>query len=161
MPLTVNVGLSRKSSRDFQSTGTSINIAAELDQSLLARPDELQAQVDQLYRQAEAALDRRTPTSPKAGTPPNGVLGNGNRGLDPGTQGQGGSGHTPGSDSPPAMTPSQNRAIQAIARRLGLDPAGECLQRFGWSLECLSIREASELIDHLKSLQEAGAKAGG
>ena len=65
MPLTINVGLSRKASKDFQSTGTSINITAELDQSLLSRPDELQAQVDHLYRQAETALDRRTQAVPR------------------------------------------------------------------------------------------------
>jgi hypothetical protein len=42
MPLSINVGLSRKASKDYQSTGTSINIVAELDQALLAKPDELQ-----------------------------------------------------------------------------------------------------------------------
>src|SRR4051794_8578179 len=59
MPLSINVGLSRKSSRDFQSTGFSINVTAELDQSLLSRPDELQVQIDALYAQAGAALDRQ------------------------------------------------------------------------------------------------------
>ena len=49
MPLTINVGLSRKASENFQSTGTSINITAELDQSLLARPDQLQQEIDRLY----------------------------------------------------------------------------------------------------------------
>jgi hypothetical protein len=38
MPLTISVGLSRKASENYQSTGVSINITAELDQSLLARP---------------------------------------------------------------------------------------------------------------------------
>lgn len=59
MPLSVNVGLSRKASKDYQSTGVSINVTAELDQSLLARPDELQRHIDDLYAQAEQALDRR------------------------------------------------------------------------------------------------------
>lgn len=31
MPLSINVGLSRKASRDYQSTGVSINVTAELD----------------------------------------------------------------------------------------------------------------------------------
>lgn len=39
MPLSINVGLSRKASRDYQSTGVSINVTAELDQTLLARPE--------------------------------------------------------------------------------------------------------------------------
>ena len=38
MPLTIDVGLSRKASKDYQSTGTSINLTAELDQALLPRP---------------------------------------------------------------------------------------------------------------------------
>src|SRR5438105_4063921 len=59
MPLTVNVGLSRKASRDYQSTGVSINVTAELDQSLLAHPQELQRRIDDLYCQAQAAIDRR------------------------------------------------------------------------------------------------------
>jgi hypothetical protein len=45
MPLSINVGLSRKASKDYQSTGVSINVTAELDQALLAKPDELQQQV--------------------------------------------------------------------------------------------------------------------
>jgi hypothetical protein len=31
MPLNVNVGLSKKISRDYQSTGLSVNLTAELD----------------------------------------------------------------------------------------------------------------------------------
>jgi hypothetical protein len=37
MPLSINVGLSRKA-KDYQSTGVSINVTTELHQSLLARP---------------------------------------------------------------------------------------------------------------------------
>jgi hypothetical protein len=40
MPLSVNVGLSRKASKDYQSTGVGINLTAELDQALLAKPDQ-------------------------------------------------------------------------------------------------------------------------
>jgi len=154
MPLTINVGLSRKASKDFQSTGTSINITAELDQSLLSRPDELQAQVDHLYRQAETALDRHTQVSPQPGVRTNGVPGNGSAKAGTQAEGQGGNGHT-GNGKPPPMSEAQSRAIYAIARRLGIDPVAECMKTFNWSLDCLSIREASELIDHLKAKQEA------
>ncbi len=68
MPLSINVGLSRKASKDYQSTGVSINVTAELDQSLLARPDELQQQIGDLYAQAEQALDRQS-TPPQAERP--------------------------------------------------------------------------------------------
>ena len=59
IPLSINVGLSRKVSKDYQSTGVSINVAAELDQALLARPDQLQKQIGDLYAQAHHALDGR------------------------------------------------------------------------------------------------------
>src|SRR5207249_6709513 len=55
MPLSINVGLSRKASKDYQSTGVSINVTAELDQTLLARPEELQQQIASLYTQCEGA----------------------------------------------------------------------------------------------------------
>lgn len=59
MPLTLNVGLSRKTSQNYNSEGASINLAAELDQALLNRPEELQDRVAALYREAETALDRQ------------------------------------------------------------------------------------------------------
>jgi hypothetical protein len=59
MPLTVNVGISRKASANYQSAGLSINLTAELDQSLLADPPRLQSEIDRIYRQAEEALDRK------------------------------------------------------------------------------------------------------
>ena len=59
MPLTINVGLSRKLSQDFNSVGVSINVTAELDQGLLVRAQELQRQIGELYQQAAATLRRR------------------------------------------------------------------------------------------------------
>src|SRR4051794_24925914 len=71
MPLSINVGLSRKASKDYQSSGVSINVTAELDQSLLARPEELQEQIAGLYAQAELALDRQATAQPhNADVPP-------------------------------------------------------------------------------------------
>ena len=58
MPLSMNVGLSRKASRDYRSTGVSINVTAELDQSPLAKPEELQKQIGGLYFRTQSALDR-------------------------------------------------------------------------------------------------------
>ena len=76
MPLTVNVGMSRKSSQNYQSAGVSINLTAELDQSLLAVPPRLQQEIDRVYLQAHSALDRqaaalsdsRTPQPPRTHT---------------------------------------------------------------------------------------------
>ena len=148
MPLSINVGLSRKASRDYQSTGVSINVTAELDQSLLARPDELQEQVANLYAQAEQALDRRanpadSPSHRPYGARSNGYRnGNGNRSRSNGNGG--------------GMTQSQRRASLAIARRADVDPAYEAEQIIGVPLDQMSIQQASELIDHLKSLAPAG-----
>ncbi len=152
MPLSINVGLSRKASRDYQSTGVSINVTAELDQSLLARPLELQEQVANLYAQAEQALDRKA-TQPDAVSGPhrpyparsNGYRngnGHGNRGRPNGNGG--------------GMSVSQRRAILAIARRANIDPDYEAQQIIGIPLDQMSIQQASELIDHLKSLAPAG-----
>ena len=83
MPLTINVGLSRKRSANYNSQGASINLTAELDQSLLVRSDDLQAAINELYEQAEYALVRQTqaPDLPRveqhAMSPGHGTLRNG------------------------------------------------------------------------------------
>ena len=150
MPLSINVGLSRKASKDYQSTGYSINVTAELDQLLLARPEELQDQIAGLYSQAEQALDRQagaTPgevpvngrSQPSAPRPGNG---NGRARVSPATE-------------------SQKRAIQAICRRTNSDPELECREIIGCHFVELNIKGASQLIDHLKTLEPADSGRGG
>jgi CO/xanthine dehydrogenase Mo-binding subunit len=148
MPLTVNVGLSRKTSKDYQSAGRSINLSAELDQVLLARPEELQRQIAALYQQAQHALD--TPAAEGEDTheqpqhPPRSLArGNGNGHIDP------------------AMTASQGRAIQAIARKLNVDAFEIARRELGVDPAQLSIRDASRLIDRLKSLGQPNGRNGG
>ena len=169
MPLSINVGLSRKASKDYQSSGVSINVTAELDQSLLAKPDELQHQIDNLYAQAQAAMDRQLPDDPHtphqrepqrqpsrngARYDRNAGNGNGNRG-NPNTNGNGNGNHG-GNGRGGSMTESQGKAIAAISRRLNINPDGEAFDLLGLGLDELTIRQASELIDHLKALQAAG-----
>lgn len=145
MPLTINVGLNRKASKDYQSTGASINLTAELDQSLLVRPDELQGAVSELYEQAERALDQqvnvgsREPSPRRSPQRHGGSNGNG-RGNGKAQNGRG-------------MTQSQRKAIHAIADQLGVDAVEEARHEFGIDLDRASIGEASKVIDHLKSLQ--------
>lgn len=154
MPLTINVGLSRKASENYQSTGLSINVTAELDQSLLARPQELQNQVEQLYQQAETALDRQTARQERASGRPRAIAQAGRPHASPAPSGDNGHGGNGKSSPAPAgtMTQSQGRAIAAIAKRMGLDAPAECREVFGLDLTGLSVRQASEFIDHLKSL---------
>ena len=150
MPLTVNVGLSRKASRDRRSAGESVNLTAELDAALLTRPEELQREIDKIYRRAEHALDRQTVARPVAHAvnrrapmpsrkpaPPNGN----------------GRAHGP---KAAAMTASQRRAITRIADQLELDADAEARHAFGWLPADMSIREASRFIDHLRALQVSG-----
>jgi len=158
MPLSVNVGLSKKASRDYQSTGVSINVTAELDQSLLAKPNELQAQIDALYGQAEQAIARQVqacgggtaparPAAPTNGNGANGYARNGNGNGQANANGHtNGNGHANGG----GMTSAQRRAIESITRRAGLDADQEATALHGIDFNDLSIRQASELIDHLK-----------
>ena len=150
MPLSVNVGLSRKASRDYQSTGVSINVTAELDQSLLARPDELQAQIADLYAQANHALDKQAgqATAPRTAARTNG---NGTNGYARnGTNGANGRANGNGHSSGDGMTSSQRRAIESICRRANLNPDREAQALHGVDFESLTIRQASVLIDHIK-----------
>ena len=59
MPFIINVGVSRKSSKDYQSTGYSLNLTAELDSALLADSERLQNEIERIYSQATIALNRQ------------------------------------------------------------------------------------------------------
>ena len=153
MPLSINVGLSRKASKDYQSTGVSINVTAELDQALLAKPDELQKQVGDLYAQAQGALERQAAnmTTPEQRRRDDGEERAAHRSpRNGGDRGHNGNGNGNGGGR---MTESQHRAITAIADRLDIDARRECRDIIGEDLDQLTIRQASELIDHLKGLQ--------
>ena len=154
MPLSINVGLSRKASKDYQSTGVSINVTAELDQALLAKPDELQRQIGDLYCQAQNALDHEADA---LGDPQPCRNGQNDRGRDRGNgydHRNGHNGHEDRRDA--AMTSSQRRAILSIVKRWDINLNAECREFIGEEFERLSIRQASELIDHLKNQQPAG-----
>jgi len=154
MPLSITVGLSRKVSRNFQSTGASINVTAELDSSLLARPEELQQQIGQLYLRAETSLHEQMHAMDTAALAPrlNGHDRVNPRDVASDTSG-GGSDGAHSQDS--AATPNQHRAIAAMAQRLGIDPVSESRDVLGVELEGLRLRQASKLIDHLARLQNS------
>ena len=136
MPLTLNVGLSRKTSQNYNSEGVSINLSAELDQALLNHPEQLQDRVAALYREVEVALDRQQNPNTTTTPAPHTTTTNNNNGD--------------------GMTASQRRAIEAICKRLDANPADEAQHEFGLDLDQMNIREASKFIDHLKRLQPAG-----
>ncbi len=51
------------------------------------------------------------------------------------------------------VTAKQLGMIRAISREGGIDAAAECSAKFGCSIDELSKRAASEMIDHLQTLQ--------
>ena len=142
MPITINVGLSKKASKNFNSEGASINLVAELDAGLMHRHDQLQAKIDELYDQAEAALDRRIriEDSPVAKKPQPTYQ------RIPQSNGNGST-----------ATEAQRKAIFAIGKSLEIDPDVEAHEVFGIDPKNLSIKDASKLIDHLKQLQGSNA----
>ena len=159
MPLSINVGLSRKASRDYQSQGQSINVTAELDQSLLARPAELQQQIAGLYQQAQIALDQAangTGDAPAPAERGNGHAQSTSNGKPNGRQ----NGHTNGTTQGPLLTASQRRAIVSITQRRKLDAETACWDEFGCPIDELTVRQASTFIDLLLSPSAGARKAG-
>lgn len=177
MPLTVNVGISRKASANYQSAGLSINLTAELDQSLLADPPRLQSEIDRIYRQAEEALDRKAGgvTSAAPATEPHaaigsamdrpaerhGVAANGSSNGNGSHNGHATNGSAYGGMIRPA-TESQVRALRAIAKRNRLDLDREAHEEFGVEgADQLDVKQASALIDLLKDRAQAAPAASG
>lgn len=145
MPMQLTVTRNRKTSENYNSEGYGVSLTVELDQSLLSKPRDLQQQIDQLYREADNALDHQV-EQPGNGRPSNG---NGN--------GNGNSHRSNGANA----TASQRKAIDAIANTLDIDPVQEARHEFGFDLDRLTVKEASQLIDHLKALQTSGRSNGG
>jgi hypothetical protein len=156
VPLKLNVGVSRKVGLpDYGSVGASCNVEVEVDSSLIDRDlDAFQTRVRHVYVAAHQAVHDelarlQAPVEPRhdAPTPPSLHASNGQPASD---------GHT---DRPPAgrsrprrpATENQVRAIRSIASRQHADLDG-LLRDHGVSRpEELSLRQASELIDALKT----------
>jgi hypothetical protein len=160
MPLTVNVGLSKKVGLpDYGSLGASCHVEVELDGSLVFSDlDAFQQKVkqafvacsqavsDELYRQQSAGSSTTSATSAPVND------GNGQRGNGQPT-GQRRS-------QPRKATASQVRAIEAIAGKLQLDLGSWLRERYGLPLASeLSITQASETIDALKAFPSRNGAA--
>ena len=124
MPMNLTVSRNRKKSKDYNSEGFGVSFTVELDQSLLNQPKELQRQIDYLYREAESALDQQV-----------------NDGESPSQPNRNGNGQSKGNGN--NMTAAQSRAINAIAKRLNIDPADECHHELGLTLKELTGRNGN------------------
>ena len=141
MPLILTVSQSKKIGEpNFGSKGASVTLQIEVDSSMASDPSRLQQQICELFQQSRAAVEQELfgrdalPAEPHSGSPPANGNGNGHR-----SNGR-------------RATQSQVRAIHAIANRQKTNLVPLLSQRFQVGRpEDLSISEASNLIDSLKS----------
>jgi len=165
MPLTLNVGLSKKIGLPhYGSLGVSCNVQVELDQSLLLHDLDgfhqkvkqaygacYQAVSDELYRQQHG--DAGSPSSTPASVNGNPAPANGNGD---------GNGHSANCGRAPLnsqhresarrATAAQVRALEAIAKRQEIDLPALLHPRFGTEQASeLSLMQASNLIEELNA----------
>jgi hypothetical protein len=156
MALKLSVGVSRKVGQpDYGSVGASCQLELEVDVGLLERDlDGFHARVRDAYVAAHQAvhdelarLQAPAAPSPAPPTPPARPEANGR----PGGDGQ--AGRPPAGRSRPRRpaTDNQVRAIRSIAARRHADLDGLLREYGDGRPEDLSIRQASELIDALKT----------
>ena len=140
MPLTLNVGISKKvGESNYGSRGAAVNLELELDWSLAGEPDKLKQRIQQLFALAKASVEAELNGQPQVAndaTTDDSAASNGNCHRRDATR---------------KATASQARALHVIADRQRVDLAGLLRQRFGVDTAGdLSITEASSLIDEMK-----------
>jgi hypothetical protein len=154
MPLTLNVGLSKKVGLpNYGSLGVSCNVQVELDSTLLQSDlDGFHEKVKRAYVACHQAvheeLHRQQHSAANGSQHGNGQPTSGNGSS------QNGNHHGHGQQrSTRKATASQIRAIHAIADRHSLDLVPWLYDKFGQRVVAeLSIGEASTAIDELKAL---------
>jgi hypothetical protein len=138
--LKLNAGLSRKIGEpDYGSRGASVNLELEVEGHLVAEPDALLDRIRKLFSMARQAVDEelnghRNVATEKNHTP----------------TANGSNGKTNGQPNGRPATASQVRAIRSICEERNLKPDVVVKDRYGLTLEALSLRDASALIDELK-----------
>lgn len=145
MPITLSISLSRKVSKDYQSKGYSVSLNAELPAD--AGEQNITESADRLFGLCDQLLDHQIQEDTKD-TQPN------ERRRVPSRNGNGyrGNGRSNGkSGGVRALTSAQERAINAMARKLDGQADDFAQHEFGSVVGDLNIRQASELIDVLKS----------
>ncbi len=157
MSVKLNIGLSRKvGEANYGSRGASINLEVELDNGVLGDPGQLRDRVRDLYILARQSVDDELQRPADAGAGEMSHVNSNGNGNAPARHSNG-NGHAISNGQQPRMevaraTQSQIRAIFAITKRQGLDPNVLVRDRYRvHRMDDLSIREASALIDDLKS----------
>ena len=141
--LKLNIVSSKKIGQpDYGSLGATVGVEVELDSSLVSNPDALIARTRGLFDAARRAVDEE--------------LKNGRTSTPQPSNGNGASNASTNGNGQRAATASQVRAIRAIAQRLGLDADAAALEVVGVHLDDVTLPQASQLIDELKSRQTTG-----
>ena len=156
MSLKLNVGVTRKVGQpDYGSVGASCNLELEIDTGLLERdPDGFHARVRSAYVAVHQAvhdeLARLQAPVAAPHDPPASPIRHGSNGH---ANGNGHTDHPPAGRSRPRKPATENqvRAIRSIASRQHADLDGLLSDLGVRRPEDLSLRQASELIDTLKT----------
>jgi hypothetical protein len=141
--LKLNVGLSKKiGEANYGSRGASVNLELECDSGLASDPERLRERIRHPFGVAKASVEEEL-ASHAANCDATAAPGSSNGVHQT-------NGH--GRDGARRATASQAPALLAVAKRLSLDATNVVQSRYGVDTpQDLSITEASELIDHLKS----------
>lgn len=173
MPMTLNVGLSRKVGEvHYGSRGATVNLELELDSTLVAEPERLRERIRELFGLAKASIDEELQTAPaqpapdahrsagQTATTPRQQHANGRNAASRSTTNgyrSNGNGRQ-ATNNPPPATVSQVRALHAIANRLDLNLEAVLQDRFNLGdAAVLTVAEASQLIDDLNATNTAAA----
>lgn len=156
MPLKLNVSISRKIGEpNYGSRGASCQLELELDVAMLSEdPARFQQRVHEAFGACRQAVQEELARSPT-------LEPNERRQEDQTAASVPASRAAEAERVPRPATANQVKAIRAIAHRAGIRPGDELFQRYGvGSLEMLTVRQASELIDLLKEQLDARPVAG-
>ena len=159
MPITLNVGLSRKVSQDYNSRGYSINLNVELPVDAVNDPSTITQSADQLFGLCDHLLDQQIKGDGGSNSTEPTSRGNGRSKPNGRTYRRNGNGQSNGARS---LTNAQERAITNMARRIEQDADDWARQEFDADVSQLTVKQASQLIDQLKQeIEAAGAGSGG
>jgi len=149
--LKLNAGFSRKVGEpNYGSRGASVNVELEVESGLISDPDALMTRIRNLFGIAKRSVDAELGSAPS------------NTNNTPRTSSHPGSSRPADGEVVRYATTSQVRAIRAICNRQGVDPIRLAADRFQVNdLEELTLREASSLIDELKSNEAPHPQGGG
>jgi hypothetical protein len=151
MPMKISVGLTKKiGETNYGSRGASVNVELELESSLVGEPAKLQERIRQIFGIVRTSLaEELTGNGHGNGSakPTNGAPA-----ATPCTTNGGGDTAARPANTSRTATQSQVRAIHAIAKDQGIQLTRLLRGRYQVDRpEDLGIKQASELIDSLKS----------